>query len=161
MHDCWQDNPENRPTFMQIRETLETIMQKHNPYLDLTAVEESHVEYNVRCFDSMVEESDDDQRDDNVEVVCHEGMQDRFYFHSLEPTYCTLLLMYVIVFFFFSEARGDKKVNITKNDPQSSNLSVDSNIKSETQLRTGSNNCAKHHQDPEIYGLFNTLETRF
>ena len=93
MHDCWQDNPENRPTFTQIRETLETIMQKDNPYLDLTAVEQSHVEYNVRCFDSVAEESDDDQRDDNVEVVCHEGMQDRLYFHSLEPTYCTLLLM--------------------------------------------------------------------
>ena len=38
---------------------------------------------------------------------------------------------------------------------------MDSNIKSETQLRKASNNCAKHHQDPEIYGLFNTLETRF
>ncbi|XP_073250033.1 uncharacterized protein [Porites lutea] len=132
MHDCWQDNPENRPTFTQIRETLETIMQKDNPYVDLTAVKESHVEYNVQCFDSMAEESDDDQRDDNVEVVCHE------------------------------EAGGNVKVNITKNDPQPSNLSVDSNIKSETQLRTGSNNCAKNHQDPEIYvGLFNTLETRF
>ena len=92
MHDCWQDNPENRPTFTQIRETLENIMQRDNPYLDLTAVEESHVEYNVPCFDSMAEESDDDQRDDNAEVVCHEGMQDRLYFHSLELTYCTLLL---------------------------------------------------------------------
>ena len=97
MHDCWQDNPENRPTFTQIRETLETIMQKDNPYLDLTAVEESHVEYNVRCFDRMAEESDDDQRDDNVEVVCHEGMQDRLYFRSLELTYCTLplILLYI------------------------------------------------------------------
>lgn len=75
MQDCWQDNPENRPTFTQILVNLETIMQKENPYLDLTAVDESHPEYNLRSYYSMAEESDDDQRDDNVEVVCHEGMQ--------------------------------------------------------------------------------------
>ena len=75
MQDCWQDSPENRPTFTQILESLETIMQKENPYLYLTAVDESHAEYNVRSFDNMAKESDDDQREDNVEVVCYEGMQ--------------------------------------------------------------------------------------
>ena len=75
MQDCWQDSPENRPTFTQILESLETIMQKENPYLYLTAVDESHAEYNVRSFDNMAKESDDDQTEDNVEVVCHEGMQ--------------------------------------------------------------------------------------
>ena len=75
MQDCWQDSPENRPTFTQILESLETIMQKENPYLYLTAVDESHAEYNVRSFDNMAKESDDGQREDNVEVVCHEGMQ--------------------------------------------------------------------------------------
>ena len=85
MQDCWQNNPENRPTFTQIRESLETIMQKENPCLDLTAVDESHAEYNVQSCDSMAEESDDDQRDDNVKAVCHEGMQHRLNFHSLEP----------------------------------------------------------------------------
>ena len=75
MQDCWQDSPENRPTFTQILESLETIMQKENPYLYLTAVDESHAEYNGRSFDNMAKESDDGQREDNVEVVCHEGMQ--------------------------------------------------------------------------------------
>ena len=75
MQDCWQDNPENRPTFTQIRESLETIMQKNNPYLDLTAVDESQAEYNVQSFDCMEEESSDDETDDNVAVVLHEGMQ--------------------------------------------------------------------------------------
>ena len=75
MQDCWQDSPENRPTFTQILESLETIMQKENPYLYLTAVDESQAEYNVRSFDNMAKESDDDQREDNVAVVCHEGMQ--------------------------------------------------------------------------------------
>ena len=85
MQDCWQNNPENRPTFTQIRESLETIMQKENPYLDLTAVDESHAEYNVQSCDSTAEESDDDQGDDNVKAVCHEGVQHRLNFHSLEP----------------------------------------------------------------------------
>ena len=85
MQDCWQNNPENRPTFTQIRESLETIMQKENPYLDLTAVDESHAEYNVQFSDSTAEESEDDQGDDNVKAVCHEGMQHRLNFHSLEP----------------------------------------------------------------------------
>ena len=75
MQDCWQDNPENRPTFTQIRESLETIMQKNNPYLDLTAVDESQAEYNVQSFDIMEEESSDDETDDNAAVVLHEGMQ--------------------------------------------------------------------------------------
>ena len=75
MQECWQDNPENRPTFTQIRESLETIMQKNNPYLDLTAVDESQAEYNVQSSDSMEEESGDDENDDNVAVVLHEGMQ--------------------------------------------------------------------------------------
>ena len=75
MQDCWQDSPENRPTFTQILESLETIMQKENPYLYLTAVDESQAEYNVRSFDNMAKESDDDQREDNVEEACHEGMQ--------------------------------------------------------------------------------------
>ena len=77
MQDCWQNDPENRPTFTQIREILETIMQKNNPYLDLTAVDESQAEYNVQSFDSMEEESSDDESDDNFAVVLHEGMQHR------------------------------------------------------------------------------------
>ncbi|CAH3167641.1 unnamed protein product, partial [Porites lobata] len=63
MQDCWQDSPENRPTFTQILESLETIMQKENPYLYLTAADESQAEYNVRSFDNMAKESDDDQRE--------------------------------------------------------------------------------------------------
>ena len=66
------------------------------------------------------------------------------------------------VYSFFSEAGGDLKENITKNDPQSSNLSVDINSITETELTTESNNCAKNHQGPKSYVLnLNTLETRF
>ncbi|CAH3175127.1 unnamed protein product [Porites evermanni] len=132
MQDCWQDNPENRPTFTQIRESLETIMQKNNPYLDLTAVDESQAEYNVQSFDSMEEESGDDENDDNVAVVLHE------------------------------EAVENAKENISEEDPKSTNQSVDINTKTETQPGTGSNDCAKNPQGSETCVLnFNTLETRF
>ena len=68
----------------------------------------------------------------------------------------------LIVYSFFSEVDGDLKENITKNDPHSSNLSVNINTKTETELTTESNNCAKNHQGPKSYVLnLNTLETRF
>ena len=60
MTECWQENPEKRPTFTQLRESLETMMQKDNPYLDLTAVDESRAYYNVPSFNSIMEESSDD-----------------------------------------------------------------------------------------------------
>ena len=38
-------------------------------------MDESQAEYNVQSFDSMEEESSDDETDDNAAVVLHEGMQ--------------------------------------------------------------------------------------
>ena len=35
MMECWRKDPEDRPTFTQLRERLETIMQKDNLYLAL------------------------------------------------------------------------------------------------------------------------------
>lgn len=68
MTDCWKATPESRPTFTQIRESLETIMQKDNPYLDLTAVDETCAYYNVPSFNSITDESSGDsfesERDD-------------------------------------------------------------------------------------------------
>lgn len=68
MQDCWQENPENRPDFTTLRESLETMMQKDNPYLDLTAVDESRAYYNVPSFNSVTEESADDECDSDVEM---------------------------------------------------------------------------------------------
>ena len=60
MTDCWKATPESRPTFTQLRESLETTMQKDNPYLDLTAVDETCAYYNVPSFNSITEESSGD-----------------------------------------------------------------------------------------------------
>lgn len=68
MQDCWQEDPENRPNFTQLRESLETMMQQDNPYLDLTAVDESRTYYNVPSFNSITEGSADDECDSDPEM---------------------------------------------------------------------------------------------
>lgn len=68
----------------------------------------------------------------------------------------------IIEYSHFSEVVGDTKENITKSCPQSNNLSLDINTRSETQMGTGSYDCAKKHQDQQTYVLnLKTLETRF
>ena len=69
MTDCWQEISDRRPTFTQIRENLETIMQKDNPYLDLTAMDESHAYYSVPSFNSIMEESADEDNHDDVALA--------------------------------------------------------------------------------------------
>lgn len=38
MLQCWYENPEDRPSFAEIRGRLETMMQKDKPYVDLIDV---------------------------------------------------------------------------------------------------------------------------
>ena len=64
MTDCWMENPGDRPNFTQIRERLEEMMQKDNPYLDFSVLDESRDYYNVPSFNSLNEESADDELSD-------------------------------------------------------------------------------------------------
>ena len=64
MTDCWMENPDDRPNFTQIRERLEEMMQKDNPYLDFSVLDESRDYYNVPSFNSLNEESADDELSD-------------------------------------------------------------------------------------------------
>ncbi|XP_032232629.2 uncharacterized protein LOC5507990 [Nematostella vectensis] len=61
MLSCWKDKPEDRPTFENLRSTLEDLMMRDNPYFDPSAVDESRDYYNVPSFNSAPEpdESDD------------------------------------------------------------------------------------------------------
>ena len=61
MTDCWMENPDDRPNFTQIRERLEEMMQVDNPYLDFSVLDESRDYYNVPSFNSLNEESTDDE----------------------------------------------------------------------------------------------------
>ena len=61
MIDCWKDIPEERPTFTQIREKLEEMMQRDNPYLDFSVLDETREYYNVPSFNSLQDETTDDE----------------------------------------------------------------------------------------------------
>lgn len=45
MKDCWEENPENRPTFTRIREELEEVMERDTPYLELQNMDPSSSYY--------------------------------------------------------------------------------------------------------------------
>ena len=47
MTDCWKEEPRSRPSFFQMIEKLEVIMQRDAPYLDLNKHNENHPYYNV------------------------------------------------------------------------------------------------------------------
>ena len=61
MTHCWMESPDDRPNFTQIRERLEVMMQKDNPYLDFSVLDESREYYNVPSFNSLVNETTDDE----------------------------------------------------------------------------------------------------
>ena len=61
MMDCWMENPDDRPNFTQIRESLEEMMQKDNPYLDFSVLDESKDYYKVPSFNSLNEGSAEDE----------------------------------------------------------------------------------------------------
>ena len=42
MMKCWNELPENRPSFTELCSELETLLQVNKNYLDLTNIEETH-----------------------------------------------------------------------------------------------------------------------
>ena len=47
MTHCWKEDPSSRPSFFQIIEKLEVIMERDAPYLDVNKHNEAHPYYNV------------------------------------------------------------------------------------------------------------------
>ena len=47
MTHCWKEDPCSRPSFFQLIEKLEVIMQRDAPYLDVNKHNEDHPYYNV------------------------------------------------------------------------------------------------------------------
>ena len=72
MTDCWKESPEGRPTFTQIRERLETMMQEGTRYLDPAAANETCAYYNVPSFNSVNEKSANDGTIDIAESDEHD-----------------------------------------------------------------------------------------
>ena len=55
--ECWKQDPSTRPSFAQLIEKLEVIMQKDVPYLDLGKHDESSPYYHVPPGASTADES--------------------------------------------------------------------------------------------------------
>ncbi|PFX14744.1 Vascular endothelial growth factor receptor 2 [Stylophora pistillata] len=67
MMDCWRENPDQRPGFTQLRNRFESMMQKDNPYMDFSAVDETSAYYSVPSFNSIMDESpDEDNGSDSI-----------------------------------------------------------------------------------------------
>ena len=47
MADCWKEEPHSRPSFYQLIEKLEVIMERDAPYLHLNERNEDRPYYNV------------------------------------------------------------------------------------------------------------------
>ena len=47
MADCWKEEPRSRPSFYQLIEKLEVIMERNAPYLHLNEHNEDRPYYNV------------------------------------------------------------------------------------------------------------------
>ena len=52
MLDCWKENPDERPSFEQLKSTLETMMTVDTPYYDFTKHDEAKAYYNEAYADS-------------------------------------------------------------------------------------------------------------
>ena len=49
MLDCWNDDPNERPSFSEMIPTLERMMTADTPYYDFTLLDESQECYNDQC----------------------------------------------------------------------------------------------------------------
>lgn len=71
------ESPNERPTFTKIREDMEFMMQKDNPYLDFNVLDESRDYYNVPSFNSAEEvenvDADETEVNDNTEASPYIG----------------------------------------------------------------------------------------
>ncbi|XP_031560961.1 fibroblast growth factor receptor 2-like [Actinia tenebrosa] len=59
MTDCWQENPEDRPSFTKIKQDIEELMTRDNPYLEVQGIDQSNCCYLVPSFNSDISETED------------------------------------------------------------------------------------------------------
>ena len=55
MIECWREDPHTRPSFLQLIEKLEILMERDVPYCDLSKHNESSPYYNVPPGASAIE----------------------------------------------------------------------------------------------------------
>ena len=57
MTQCWSEDPSNRPSFLQLVEKMEEIMERDVPYFDPSKYDEASPYYNVPPGASTDDES--------------------------------------------------------------------------------------------------------
>ena len=68
MVKCWKENPEERPSFEELRSDLENMMIIDKPYLEFGDLDESKDYYNIPSFHSI-------QEDDESEAISTENAE--------------------------------------------------------------------------------------
>lgn len=56
MTECWREDPCNRPSFFQLIEKLEMLMEMDVPYLDVSKHDEASPYYNVPSGSSAADD---------------------------------------------------------------------------------------------------------
>ena len=70
---CWNEVPKERPTFSDLRETIEGLMNESEGYIDFDEIDEDNIYYKVPSFKSHDEENSNNR--DTVESEKHKDEQ--------------------------------------------------------------------------------------
>ena len=58
MLECWQEVPQERPSFSDLRETFEGFLSESEGYIDFEEIREDSIYYKVPSFNSQGEEGE-------------------------------------------------------------------------------------------------------
>lgn len=64
---CWNESPQQRPSFSDLREHLEEIMSQGDRYLSFN-IDEGNIYYNVASFRSIPSDNEDEINEDDDEL---------------------------------------------------------------------------------------------
>ena len=76
MKQCWEEKPEDRPTFEKLQKTFENMMLVDNPYLDFNGLDESKNYYNVPSFNSIPDDEGSDDEDIDIALMGEKNYED-------------------------------------------------------------------------------------
>ena len=62
MQNCWHETPTQRPTFKELKSTLEHLMSQEIPYIEI-AIDKTQQYYCAPSFESIAEPDENDDED--------------------------------------------------------------------------------------------------
>ena len=64
MLKCWHENPKERPSFSDLRETFERLLSESEGYIDFDEIREDNLFYQVPSFNSQDDDCNEQHPDD-------------------------------------------------------------------------------------------------